>query len=337
MAATDIASVYYLDGVAIEENSIYIATQLETLNPRETAHTRMSTYAPERQEKPFGYHDFEDNIVSVHAYRLLPEDKHRFVGLGRHGLVHFRRGGATPSNRTEQIPGAGMLDGNFGGPMTHIREIGGHLWACGHMGQVYRRFGQDDWRHVDQGLFVAIDPAAFADNPDAILDAANAAPVLDCIDGSSESDVYAVGMQGFMAHFDGRQWRKLELPTDEHLNWVRCYGTHEVWVCGYNGTLLKGNARDGFKDMSGVDDNQTWVCLSKFNDQVYLSAEEGLYVFDGKSIQPVKTALKPELQDAWRVDHADGVLWSIGVKDLARFDGTRWERVEHPDNERIGE
>lgn len=335
MAATDIASVYYLDGIAIEANSLYIATQLETLDPRETAHTRMSTYAPERQEKPFGYHDFEDNIVSVHAYRVLPEDKHRFVGMGRHGLVHFRRGGATPSNRTEQIPGAGMLDDNNGGLMSHLREIGGQLWACGQRGQVYRRFARDDWRHVDQGLFVELDPAKFA-TPGDYAKAMISGPMLNCLDGSSGSDVYAVGDAGFMAHFDGKAWHRIALNTDEHLQWVRCYGPSEIWVCGYNGTVLKGDAREGFKEMSSVDDNQAWVCLSKFQNKVYLCAEEGLYFFDGKSIQEVKTKLKPELQDAWRVDHADGVLWSFGVKDLARFDGKKWERIHHPDNERIG-
>lgn len=336
MADSEISSVYFIDGVAIDGNSLYIATQLESLDPDETAHTRMSTYAPDRQELPFGCHDFPDNIVSVHAYRVLPEDKHRFVGLGRHGLVHFRRGGTTPSNRTEQILGAGMLEDALGGLMTHLREIDGQLWACGQRGQVYRRFAQDDWRHVDQGLFVDLDPDKFA-TPGDLAEAMVSGPMLECVDGSSESDVYVVGLHGFMAHFDGKQWRKVDLRTDEHLTWVRCYGPGEVWACGFNGTLIKGNARDGFKEMSSVDDNQTWVCLSKFQDKVYLSAEEGLHVFDGKKIAPVKTKLKPELQDAWRVDHADGVLWSIGVKDLARFDGKTWERIHHPDNEPIGE
>ncbi len=229
-----------------------------------------------------------------------------------------------------------MLDGNLGGLMTHLREIGGQLWACGHMGQVYRRFGRDDWRHQDRGLYVHIDPDRFA-NADAMLEAINAAPVLNCLDGSSEHDVYVVGLQGFVAHFDGKRWQRVTLNTDEHLTWVRCYGPDEVWICGYNGTVLKGNARQGFTDVSTVDEHQTWVCLSKYQDRVYLSNEDGLYVYDGQRIEEVQTGLTPELQDGWRVDHADGVLWSIGIKDLARFDGQRWERIHHPDNERIDE
>jgi hypothetical protein len=33
----------------------------------------------------------------------------------------------------------------------------------------------------------------------------------------------------------------------------------------------------------------------------------------------------------------DGVLWSIGPKDIARFDGQAWVRIHDPDNPRIEE
>lgn len=329
------AQVYYIDGVAIESNFAFMATQLEDLDPREVAHTRMSGYNPV-QERPFGYHDINDNIVSVHAYRLLPVDKHRYVSLGGHGVVYFVRG----SDRhiiEEQLPGAGLREGNLGGLMTHLREIGGHLWACGQRGQVFRRFGPNDWRHVDHGLFTPLRAEDYAGRAGDLALAMISGPMLNCLDGNSESDVYAVGDSGLMVHFNGRTWSTIPLKTDEHLQWVRCYGPNEIWACGFNGTVLVGNARQGFRDVSTVDDNQTWVCLTKYQGQIYLCEEDGLHVFDGKSIKPVVTGLKPELQDAWRVDHADGVLWSIGVKDLARFDGTRWERIHDPDNPRIGE
>jgi hypothetical protein len=335
MSSTEIASVYYIDGVAVGARGAFMATQLETLEPDEVAHTRMSVYSPETQELPFGYFDLEDNIVSVHAYKVLPEDKKRYVGLSRQGAVHFVRG-STREVRTETLAGAGLRDGNLGGLMTHLREIDGQLWACGQRGQVFRRFGQDDWRHADQGLHVPLNPADYAGRAEELAMKMAEGPMLNCIDGTSAQDVYVVGDQGFMAHHDGRAWRQVALPTDEHLQWVRCQGPDEVWACGFNGTVLVGHARSGFRDVSTVDDNQTWVCLTKFQGRVYLSAEEGLHVYDGQRIAPVKTKLKPELQDAWRVDHAEGVLWSIGVKDLARFDGKRWERIHHPDNEKIG-
>lgn len=331
------ASVYFLDAVCVDPDWLYLATQLESLDPDETLHTRMSVLDL-TQPAQWACHDYEDNIVSVHAYRMgqkdLP-DGSRYAALGQHGTVHFNE--RNEPTFKEVIPGAGMKDGTFGGLMTHLRLIDGRLWACGQHGQVYRRWGRDDWRRADEGIRVVLNPAEHAQDAGSLLDTMSRAPMLGCIDGSSSDDVYVVGMNGYMAHFDGEAWTRVELPVDEHLEWVRCYGPDEVWVCGFNGTVLRGSAREGFKRVSGVDDHQTFVCLTRFNESVYLCAEEGLFVWDGKSIGPVKTGLKPELQNAWRVDQVGGILWSVGVTDIARFDGSAWERVEHPDNEAIGD
>lgn len=48
------------------------------------------------------------------------------------------------------------------------------------------------------------------------------------MDGSSSDDIYVVGLGGYMAHFDGVTWTRIDLPVYEHLEWVRCYGTDEV-------------------------------------------------------------------------------------------------------------
>ncbi|WP_147306983.1 hypothetical protein [Roseateles depolymerans] len=330
------ASVYFLDAVCIDPDWLYVATQLEDLDPHETSHTRMSVLDL-TQSSWWACHDYEDTIVSVHAYRLPKEDLpdgSRYAALGMHGTVHFNE--RNEPTFKEVIPGAGMTEGNFGGLLTHIRLIDGQLWACGQHGQVYRRMGRDDWQPADEGIRVHLNPSDHAQDVEGLLDRMNAAPMLSCMDGASSDDVYVVGLGGYMAHFDGTAWTRIDLPVDEHLEWVRCYGPEEVWVCGYKGTLLRGNARDGFNRLNGSNDQQTFVCLTKFNESVYLCAEEGLFVWNGKSIMQVRTSLQPELQDAWRVDQVDGVLWSVGVTDIARFDGKIWLRVEHPDNERIG-
>lgn len=331
------SSVYCLDAVCVDPDWLYLATQLDSLDPEETSHTRLSVLDL-TQSSRWRYHDYEDNIVSVHAYRMAKEelpDGSRYAALGMHGTVHFSE--RNEPTFKEVIPGAGMLDGNFGGLMTHIRLIAGQLWACGQHGQVYRRIGHDEWRRSDEGIRVLLNPSEHTHDVEGMLDKMNTAPMLTCMDGSSDDDIYVVGLSGYMAHFDGVTWTRIDLPVDEHLEWVRCYGPDEVWACGHNGTLLRGNASKGFNSLGGLNDHQTFVCLAKFNESVYLCAEEGLFVWNGKAIAQLRTGLKPELQDAWRVDQVDGVLWSVGVRDIARFDGQKWERFGHPDNESIGE
>ena len=113
-----------------------------------------------------------------------------------------------------------------------------------------------------------------------------------------------------------------------------------IWMCGSNGTLLLGNAQEGFQSLSSVDDNQLFTSVCKFQDKIYLGSNLGLFVYDPAKaeagIERVHTDLKPELQDANIVDSYDKVLWSIGPKDIARFDGHKWERIHDPDNPRIG-
>ena len=330
------AEVHFLDLCGIEEDFIYVAAQLDDINPREIAHTRMYTYR--ETDNTWYYHDVTMNIVSV-AVKLDhandTEDR-RLAALSYDGEVDFFAKGDYIW-RTEKIPKAGVRLGNRG-PMNHIRQISAHLYACGQNGQVYQRIGQDDWRAIDEGLYKPIDYIAGSSDIQArmnnVMEAMANQLVLNCIDGSHERDIYAVGDSGYMAHYDGTSWQKIDLPTDEHLQWVRCYGSKEVWVCGYNGTLLKGNKDDGFRDQSSIDDNDTWWCLAKYGQDIYLSATAGLYVFSANSrkIERVRTGLDPELDDTYRVDVKGGALWSMGEKDITRLYKGKWERIHHVDN-----
>ena len=333
------ATVHYLDVYAIAHDLLYVATQLDEVNPREFAHTRICIY--DCSDGRWYSHDVNMNVTSVcvklhHAND--PEDR-RLVSLSLEGEVDvFAKGDYVW--RTEKIPEAGVRLGSRG-RMSHIRQIGAHLFACGHNGQVYQRMGTDNWRAIDEGVYQA---GEYSDSDDfevrakALMDAIMNKRILNCIDGNSERDVYVVGDSGYMAHYDGATWSQVVLKTDEHLQWVRCYGPNEVWTCGYNGTLLRGNAIEGFRDVSSIDDNDTWWCLCKYGEDIYLSATAGLYRFDSASgkIKRVKTGLKPEHTDTYRVDAKDGALWSVGEKDIARFYEGRWERINHIDNPKIG-
>ena len=279
------------------------------------------------------YHDLNMNVISVCVKQATPTEGRRVCALSKEGEVEIYSNGQA-KGVFEEIPDAGIrlskYKGGVVGYVTHIREIGGRLYVCGMSGQVYARASPGNWVHHDEGLFT---PAACDDDSDD-------GPVntFNCIDGNDERDLYVVGDEGAAFHHDGYGWSKMNVPTTEHLQWVRCYGRDEVYICGYNGVLLKGSVRDGFKDVSTVEDNHTWWCLCKFRDKVYLSAVEGLFAWDGQKIAKVATGLKPEIE-TWRVDAdpAGKALWSFGAKDLARFDGQNWQRFHDPDNPRIGE
>ncbi len=78
--------------------------------------------------------------------------------------------------------------------------------------------------------------------------------------GPAPDDLYAVGSitgrNGFIWHYDGKEWKDLPLPadlplTDKHdiPGFFKVWGQSgdSVYVVGGKGVMLHGNARDGFK------------------------------------------------------------------------------------------
>jgi hypothetical protein len=72
--------------------------------------------------------------------------------------------------------------------------------------------------------------------------------------------------------------------------------------------------------------------MAIFEGRLYLAGALGLWVLDGDRVEKVRTSLRPELSGRHVLDAVDGTLWFIGYRDIARFDGRRWERLLLPAN-----
>jgi hypothetical protein len=261
--------------------------------------------------------------------------------LSREGQVNLYGPGGNPDH-TFQIPEAGVFGEAAAdlGYVNRIRAIGDSLYVCGMNRQVYRFFwnGKDlaagQWRNVAGAMRQppAGDPPDDAGEAfDQWLEDSDSIDFVD-IAGASESDIYAVGDQVW--HFNGQQWQQLNIPTDEALAAIKVFDAQRVVMVGHNGTVLMGNATQGFVDLSGVNDNQNFVGVEWFEDKLFLASNLGLYTCNlaRKQIEKYSTTLKPDLRDTHLLEAKDGILWSFGFKDLAYFDGQRWTRVDHPDN-----
>lgn len=285
------------------------------------------------------WNDYDWLVVSVESHGPT-----RCI-LSREGQVNLYGPGGKPDH-TYQIPEAGVFveTANDLGYVNRIRAVGDALLVCGQSRQVYRF--EWDGKNLATGQWVDMagsmrqspmsEPPDDADEEafDAWLDANDAIDFAD-INGPTPDDLYAVGDETW--HWDGKTWHQLELPTDEPLAAIKVISTDEIALVGHNGTLLWGNARDGFKDLSSVDDNQNFTSVEWFEGRLFLASNLGLFTYDPSTrrIARYATGLKPELQDAHQLEAKDGVLWSFGFKDLAYFDGKTWTRVDHPDNPAI--
>ena len=233
--------------------------------------------------------------------------------LGKRGEVASYNG-TTP--RIERIPTGGT--GNPGkkfGYLSQIRVIDGALFICGYRRQVHRRDG-GQWHLIS----------------DPILDRRAEGPWngFESIDGFAQDDLYAVGDDGEIWHFDGATWRACDSPTNQNLADVRCIDG-KAWICGDRGIVLCGD-KDGWQvvwDKKAPSEN--WWSLEHFVGKTYLAGNEFLGVLEDGQIDEVDVGLKEEITTM--VLHArDGVLWSIGEEDILSWDGSRWTAWVAPEN-----
>jgi len=319
------AQVTFTTGFAVTRDYFVAAGAMDEMPPFAPC-TRVFSF-DQSSSPSWTKHDEEWRVARIWSY-FDESDNGYICLLSVEGDIKFL---SEDTPITEKIPGAGVFSEDAGGwgYMNCLRQIGDHLYACGDGGQVYKRLGPDSWQHMD---------AALIQTPPV-----NDRLQLNSINGLTENDIYLsgdfpgpAGLEGKLFHFDGSDWRPLPIPEVGYLNSIHIESPERIWVCGHNGALLLGNARDGFKDLSSVEDNQLFYSLTLFNGKVYLASNLGLFAYDpadlAARIRKVITGLMPELQDAHVVDACDGVLWSIGEKDIARFDGKQWVRVDHPDN-----
>jgi len=314
-------AVTFTAGCALEADYIYVASYLDAHDPLTTAFTRLFSYVSRFEDDQWFYHDADINAVAVCVKKATATMGRRVVTLSKEGEVEIYSN-KDDTSIFEKIAEAGVRLGSRG-YMTAIREIGNSLFACGANDQVYRRSEDGVWSLITSTPLEVLGPLE------------TDISILNSIDGTNENDVYTCGLDGGLFHYDGSRWSRIKLRTDEHLHCVRCVSTREVWVCGNNGTLLVGNALAGFRDVSSVDDNQQFWSLTKFRGSVFLATtSEGMFRYDGKEITPVDTGFGSGLW-TYEVDSVENMLWSFSPKEIACFDGTRWARVNHPDNQLI--
>lgn len=317
------AEVTFLAGCAVEYDYIYMAAVLDAYDPREVIHSRLFSYISTLDDSPWAQHDIDARIVAVCVKKATAAMGRRLVALSSEGDVEIYSNGDGSIIR-EKIDEAGVRFGSRG-YVTCIREIGNTLFVCGNNDQVYRRNTDGKWTLISAGPLEVRD----------IL--TGGLSMLNSIDGTSETDVYTCGFSGRLLRYDGTSWAQIALRTTEHLTCVRCISVDEVWVCGNNGTLLVGNVRAGFKDVSMIDSNQQFWSLTQFKRRIYLATTEGdMFVYDGASIEPVETGFPSGFRTN-KVDSVPDMLWSFSPKEIVCFDGERWTRVLHPDNPPIEE
>jgi hypothetical protein len=240
------------------------------------------------------------------AHCAIPEDGRTVLTLSPNGVIHV----AKPEGF-----GWETLDNSKEGPnslrqMRDIRPIDEHVYAVGMGRMIYRRSSGGAWTRFDENLRGQRGTIEITG--------------LLAIDGCSESHIYAVGFKGEMWFFNGKRWSQIDSPTNMKLERVRVVSPDLAVACGGAGTLLLGSG-DKWQVIPQEITKATFWGLEYFEGKFYLADGKTLYTFDGSQLLrldsgPLKVA------SAGSLHAADGVLWSVGEKDIIVFNGSTWRR-----------
>ncbi|HZN62452.1 MAG TPA: hypothetical protein VFC90_08620 [Planctomycetota bacterium] len=282
----------FVDGAARFKDLCYFLIQDKKLAAKEVEHARFISF-----DRGLLAHMGDRNWKGVAAC-VVKKPTEKFVAVGEDGEVFTYVGGKVTEEKITPKPkvlrGVGVVDGL--------------AVACGMKRQVYRRDGEATWT------------AMHAPAPDK----GNAG--FEAVSGFSSKELYAVGWNGEIWEWNGKKWVNRASPTNLILTGVCCAGDGKVYVCGQNGTLLRGR-HDTWKVVDLGDFNQDFWAVHEFKKRIYLATMKALYLLGDDGLEPVDFG-DDAPATCYRLTDAEGVLWSVGSGDVFSFDGATWKRED---------
>jgi hypothetical protein len=255
--------------------------------------------------------DPKDSFVAWHpiAATVADHPQCQMVAIGAGGEVLVDGKG---DFHEERIHDPKRIEPHRRGALLGAGAVGGKAYAVGMGRAVYRRDDAHRWTAVDGGL---IQPMG------------QTTPVGLCaIDGFAETELYAAGISGEIWTGAANAWRRIASPTDVILSAVVCAGDGQAYIGGHAGVLLRGRGEAWAVVAAGAvaDDISA---LAWHAGRLFVATAEAVLELRGDALVPTAFgADRPAT--VGQLSARDGVLWSIGAKDIMQHDGTRWTRID---------
>lgn len=297
----DIDTYSLFDGVILEQNSFLFIGVEDARAEEPNSHGIIWKY------KEGQWHSAEINETLV-SCTLTDVDDYYFISIAETGK-EFLIG---DSGIEQNIIASGTHSPVSNGPLTNVNCIGGsEVFAVGTARQVYKKVGIRKWVRLDQTC-----------KPEEPIDRARVAFL--SVDGFSSEDVYAVGWDGQIWHFDGTVWGQIDSPTNLMLFSVYCCSNGDVYACGQHGTILKGQN----STWSTIEHDKTLESLRdivEFDGKLFLCSNEVLYTLQNDELKIEDSSV--QFRSYGKLKVKKNILLSIGLKNAAIFDGSTWNKL----------
>ena len=141
--------------------------------------------------------------------------------------------------------------------------------------------------------------------------------------GSSVADIFAVGSNGTVLHYDGSAWTEMESGTSEFLNNVWGSSGTDVFAVGFNGTILHYNGNNWSYMTSGITRNLMGVWGSSGTDVFAVGNLGTILYYDGNTWFDMRQDTKDQLRSVWGSSGTD-VFVSGGYGSILNYNGSAW-------------
>ncbi len=146
--------------------------------------------------------------------------------------------------------------------------------------------------------------------------------------GSGPEDVYAVGEDFTILHYNGAAWSSVDYQADFTPTHVWGTASDDVFIVGDDGTILHFDGRSWMKMRSGTDE-WLWDVWGVSGTSVFVVGSEGtILYYDGESWRPMKAAGARTLIAVWGTSF-DNVYAASFDGNIYYFDGSLWTQMYH--------
>lgn len=199
------------------------------------------------------------------------------------------------------------------GTLDSFSTIEGKLYIAGSGRTVGIRKGKNLWQWISQDLPY--------DEKEDVFTAGFAS-----LDGFSQSDIYAAGGKGDVWHFNGKQWRHIDFPSNLRIETICCGGDGRVYISGCEGHTFVGRG-DTWKKVKTEDPiSLSFKDMAWYEDRVWCSNDYGVWwIVDD---QLVKATIPAFAQiSAGHLSARDGVLLLAGFYGSAFLEKGQWHQI----------
>ena len=104
-----------------------------------------------------------------------------------------------------------------------------------------------------------------------------------------------------------------------------------MWITGFNGTILRGNASAGFQEVGFHGDTERILSFTRFGDRYACAADRSLHWFNGHNLSDLRPTTTVGVITPLKVVAVDDVLFFFDYRQgVHRFDGTNWTAIPIP-------